>query len=374
MNNELEPFNMSHPGSSTNDKTDNVLITNDQMHQIGRAADISAQNYRFADYKLRRSIETLRRQKAGLSLFQEFLTEVDIVPAAPLFESPEGWQFITWGLVDGFVKWQLREGYAIHSINVRLSSVKTYAQLAMQSGTISTETYALIATVHGYTKNEGVRVDQKRDITRVGFKKEKNIPISFAQATELKQLFTESEQGRRDSLLMCILLDHGLRVGELIHLKVYSIDFEKQILQFYRPKVQKVQRHYLSHDTLQAYSLCRKHSDWDEDFDAPLFRRSKKNKNLTGEALSTRGITHRVNALGKMIGIAGLSAHDCRHYWATAAAQNGTDPFVLQEAGGWSSLAMPRRYIEENEIANEGIQLPGMEETKTESSETDIEQ
>ena len=365
MNNLLEPFKMNRPGSSAHDGLENISIANDKMHQIGRAADISAQNYRFADYKLRRSIETLRRQRAGLSLFQEFLTEVDIVPTAPLFESPEGWHFITWGLVDGFVKWQLREGYAIHSINVRLSSVKTYAQLAMQSGTLSTETYALIATVHGYTQNEGLRVNQKRDITRVGFKKENNTLITYTQATELKQLFSESEQGRRDSLLMCILLDHGLRVGELIQLKVFSIDFEQKILQFYRPKVQKVQRHYLSHDTKQAYSLCREHLDWNEDFDAPLFRRSKKNKVLSDEALSTRGITHRVNTLGKMIGIAGLSAHDCRHYWATAAAQNGTDPFVLQEAGGWSSLAMPRRYIEENEIANEGIQLPGMEESTT---------
>ena len=73
--------------------------------------------------------------------------------------------------------------------------------------------------------------------------------------------------------------------------------------------------------------------------------------------MTTRGITHRVNELGKAVGITGLSAHDCRHYWATTAAQNGTDPFVLQEAGGWSSLAMPRRYIEENEISNEGIRL-----------------
>jgi hypothetical protein len=28
---------------------------------------------------------------------------------------------------------------------------------------------------------------------------------------------------------------------------------------------------------------------------------------------------------------------------------------ALQEAGGWSSLAMPRRYVEESEIANEGM-------------------
>jgi hypothetical protein len=31
------------------------------------------------------------------------------------------------------------------------------------------------------------------------------------------------------------------------------------------------------------------------------------------------------------------------------------DVLRLQEAGGWSSLAMPRRYVEESEIANDGM-------------------
>jgi integrase len=55
------------------------------------------------------------------------------------------------------------------------------------------------------------------------------------------------------------------------------------------------------------------------------------------------------------LGITGLSAHDCRHYWATQAARRGVDPFALQQAGGWASLAMPRRYIADNEIANEDL-------------------
>jgi len=31
------------------------------------------------------------------------------------------------------------------------------------------------------------------------------------------------------------------------------------------------------------------------------------------------------------------------------------DVFRLQEAGGWNSLAMPRRYVERSEVANEGM-------------------
>ena len=58
-----------------------------------------------------------------------------------------------------------------------------------------------------------------------------------------------------------------------------------------------------------------------------------------------------------MIGIEGLSAHDCRHYWATQAARNGTPIDRLQDAGGWSSVAMPMRYIEKAKIANDGVKL-----------------
>jgi integrase len=70
--------------------------------------------------------------------------------------------------------------------------------------------------------------------------------------------------------------------------------------------------------------------------------------------MSTRAITDRVRVLGEQIGISGLSAHDCRHYWATYWAGK-VDVLRLQEAGGWNSLAMPRRYVEESKVANEGM-------------------
>ncbi|MCC6147953.1 MAG: tyrosine-type recombinase/integrase [Anaerolineaceae bacterium] len=89
----------------------------------------------------------------------------------------------------------------------------------------------------------------------------------------------------------------------------------------------------------------------------PLLRRSFKDGSLGKAGLTERAITQRVNLLGRTIGVFGVSAHDCRHFWATSAARHGTDPFSLQEAGGWSSLAMPRRYVEDNEISNDGIKL-----------------
>jgi hypothetical protein len=36
-------------------------------------------------------------------------------------------------------------------------------------------------------------------------------------------------------------------------------------------------------------------------------------------------------------------------------ARVGAGALGLQEAGGWNRLAMPRRYVEESEIANDGM-------------------
>ena len=43
--------------------------------------------------------------------------------------------------------------------------------------------------------------------------------------------------------------------------------------------------------------------------------------------------------------------------WATAALAGGSDLLALEEARGWASLAMPRRYVERAKIANERVKL-----------------
>ena len=88
--------------------------------------------------------------------------------------------------------------------------------------------------------------------------------------------------------------------------------------------------------------------------DAPILRGSRKGGKLTSAGMSERGITQRVKMLGENMGIEGLSAHDCRHYWATFWADK-VELSRLQQAGGWSSPAMPLRYIRRAEISNEGM-------------------
>lgn len=320
------------------------------MALAGHAANRAAAANVFADYISRKAANTIKAQAFDLAVFAQFLGNVGIA-VDELQSNPAAWDGMTWGIVEAFVKWQLQDGYTTASINRRLSTVKTYAKLAAKAGTLSAESLALIKTVSGYGQKEAARVNEKRQTTSKGTKKAAAVVIDDSIAAQLKAQ-PDSPQGRRNALLMALLLDHGLRCGEVAALQVNHFDLRAGTMVFDRPKVGKVQTHKLSADTLRALRA------WVDSGDCPalgpILRGSRKGGHLTGSGMSTTAISERVRSLGAELGIDGLSAHDCRHYWATRWAGK-VDVFRLQEAGGWNSLAMPRRYVEHAKIANEGM-------------------
>ncbi len=346
-----------------------LSLEHSALAMAGQVANRYAARSVFIDYLSRKADNTIRRQAADLARFAEYLNRVghevgirlgqDMVEFAQAVAGfhdghapdADAWQSITWGLVEGFRNWMVAEGDAVGSINVRLSTVKAYAKLAAKAGVLSAEEHALIRTVAGYSHKEGHRVDERRDTVRRGTKKADAVHISTEHAEQLKAQ-PDTPQGRRDAVLMCLLLDHGLRVGEVTRLQMSDFDLKAGEMRFYRPKVDKQQTHKLSADTLRALHA------WMDSGDAPavgpLLRGSRKGGDLTDAGMSERAITARVKVLGAAVGLDGLSAHDCRHYWATYWAKK-VDVLRLQEAGGWSSMAMPRRYVEESKVANEGM-------------------
>ena len=327
------------------------------------AADFQATAATFDDYRGRLDTDTLRRQEADLALFAYFLGTVQAIPpeAAPglgarLPCEPAAWANLTHGLIAAFLRWQLDQGYAIGSINVRLATVRRYCGLAHGAGILTAETIALIRTIRGYSGRQARSIDAQRQRTatptRVGAKKADPHVLTAAQVRRLKQQ-PDTPQGHRDALLICLLADLGLRVGELASLEVGAVDLAHGTLTFYREKVHTRQTHQLSRDTLAA---ARAYFAADAPTTGPLLRGSRKNGELWN-LMSIRAIRERVGLLGARIGVTDLSPHDLRHTWATRAARGKSDPFALRDAGGWSSLAMPSRYVESNEVANERIDL-----------------
>ncbi len=349
--------------TAPNDHQNTELTASDALTAAGLVANSIAARGAFDDYRERKAANTTRRQTADLALFTEYLISAGLKPGN--FETdPEAWRGITWGLVEGFMRWQLQAGYAVGSVNVRLATVKGYARLAMKAGTLPQVEFAMIMTVKGYAHKEALHIDERRkadDVsTRKGPKKAVAVSLNPAQAASLMAR-PDNPQGRRDAFLMTILLEHGLRVGEVARLAVTDFDLKAGELKFYRPKVDKTQTHKLTPRTLAA---ARAYFEHDAPTEGNLWRTSASKRDgraaagtLTAQGLSERAITNRVADLGYSVGVVGLSAHDCRHYWATQAARSGTAIDRLQDAGGWNSPAMPLRYVESAKIANEGVKL-----------------
>lgn len=337
--------------------------------EAGQIANVIAAKHAFRDYRERKAVNTRNAQDHDLQVFAEYLKAIGLA-AGNLVGDPQAWRGITWGIVIGFVRWQLTQDYAAGSVNRRLSTVKVYASLAAQAGEIETQALALINTVTGYSRKEAKRVDQERPATRKRVvrvrqenglvqdvrrtKKASPVSLTLEQADALKAQPDDMPKGRRDGLIMALLLDHGLRASELCELQVGDFDLKRGTFTFFREKVDKAQTHRLQPAARQA---AKKYFDHDASPVGRLLRRSKKNNELGQAGLTRYGLAKVVSALGKEEGIWGLSPHDCRHYWATQAARAGTPMDRLQDAGGWASIAMPARYIESAKIANEGVVL-----------------
>src|SRR3972149_2059118 len=262
---------------------ENQLTLPTILETAGTAASLAAAKFRFEDYRSRLSAQTIRRQNADLVLFADFLYDVKGKRVGALKEGPEAWRGVSWGLVEAFVKWQLKEGYAVSSVNVRLSTVKSYARLAFQAGTLSAEDYALIHSVQGYARREKRRIDARRTQTRVGLKKETPVTLRSEQAAALKNQPLGTVQGARDALLVALLIDHGLRAGEGGGLTIENLDLGSGLLKFYRPKVGKKPTQRLSADSRRA-ALSYTKFIIAKSPTAPLIRSVRKGGELLGRS------------------------------------------------------------------------------------------
>lgn len=306
----------------------------------GELANNAAAAGAFADYRSRKAVNTLRRQDAELANFARFLGLED-----NLGTDPVAWRGITWGLIEAFAKQCLLDGWATGTINNHLSTIKAYAKLAAKAGIIPAGELALIRMVQGYGYKEAQRIDEKRAAanipTRRGAKKAGFIALTEAQEAALIALCDlTTAQGRRDRVLLLLLLDLGLRVSEAAALTVGDFDPATGTLTVYRKKTATTTRFNLTNGKLAA---LRAYLEQDLPT-GQLLMGSRKSGQLVG-TMNERAIFARVRDLGERIGLPELSPHDLRHTRATRLAAK-MHARQLMDFFGWNSPAMAARYIE----------------------------
>jgi integrase len=347
----------------------------------GRVANRVAGSYVFERYLSEKSQNTLKRHGRDLELFAEYLIDAGIRleegDGADFQHNPHAWRGVTWGIVEGFVRWLLAEGYAVASVNSRLSVVRTYAHLAVKAGAISREEGMLIQAVKGFSRAAAANVNEKREQTRVdsvtydykpegkkrrvvvtrqSTKKARPRLLSDDEASDIMQVRNRSPQAWRDALLMCLLLDHGLRASEVTALQVGDIHLGKGELRFRRPKVKGTEHEWAQQElTSRTRELS---SYYIEHLYPPTLRphgplivattrllKNGEGGELLAEGLNRVRVSERVAYLGRQLGIPKLSAHDCRHTCATKMARLGYSLDELMAWFGWASAQTAMRYV-----------------------------
>ncbi len=207
------------------------------------------------------------------------------------------------------------------SINRKLSSLRGFYKYLVNKNVIENNVFALLN----------------------GQKKSKKLPRYF-EYNELEELFkvpdTSKDTGQRDLLILEMLYATGVRVGELVNIKLKDINkSDRKILIFGKgSKERNVEYGEYCEDILNKYikegrpSLLKKENEY-------LFL------NHLGDKLTERGVRYILNDLIKKTTITkNISPHMLRHSFATHLLNEGCDLLSVQKLLGHESISATQVY------------------------------
>lgn len=166
-------------------------------------------------------------------------------------------------------------------------------------------------------------------------------PVPVLTDDELRALLKacggKSFDDARDTAMIRLLLDCGLRVSELCGMTVAAVDLDNAYA-LVRGKGGKVRPVYFSPRTVAAVDR--------------YLRRRRAHRWAAAEALilsqrgpmSPDGVRDRLTLLGGRAGVPGLHPHRFRHTWAHDYLLSGGQERDLKRLAGWSSDVMLERY------------------------------
>lgn len=155
---------------------------------------------------------------------------------------------------------------------------------------------------------------------------------------QIEILFTNLK-GPRDRAMFMIMLRCGLRVEEVAHLSLGSIDLKRRMLLIQDGKGAKDRIVYISNDALAAlvdYLRVRPANKVKKVF---LVEKGP----LTGQSLSVRGIQKRMEYYARRTDLK-ISCHHLRHTMATQMLNADTDLSTIQDLLGHNSIRTTQRY------------------------------
>jgi len=171
----------------------------------------------------------------------------------------------------------------------------------------------------------------KKDFSRIKIpKKDSRLP-EVLTAQEVKSLI-DSADNEKSRLIVSLLYSSGLRVSELVNLKVQDLNFQEKTGWVRKGKGSKDRIFAISEtlaNDIESYLKERNH----------LYLFSKE------KPLTTRNIQKIISGLKRKVGInKKITPHTLRHSFATHLLEQGTDIRMIQSMLGHASLNTTQVY------------------------------
>jgi integrase/recombinase XerC len=269
------------------------------------------QQEKFTNYlssEKRFSVHTVTSYSNDINQFTLFLSEE--------FEIESDVSEVSFQIVRSWIASLLEKGVSPRSVNRKISTLKTYFKFLIREGVI--------------LESPMLKV--------VAPKSKKRLPL-FIEEDQIESLLNKVEFddgfiGERDKLIIELFYVTGIRLSELINIKISDINFNNSLIKVLgkRNKERLIPLAPYVMNELESY--IKRHK-----LDIYLFT------NLNGTKLYTKLVYRVVNKyIGKISSINKKSPHILRHTFATHMLNNGADINAIKELLGHANLSATQVY------------------------------
>jgi len=223
---------------------------------------------------------------------------------------------VTHGFIRSWIVDMIDAGITTRSVNRKITTLKSYYKFLLREGIVK--------------KNPMLKI--------LPPKTSKKLPV-FVEKSSMDELldtvdFDEGGKGRRDKLIILLLYSTGIRLSELINLKVSDIDFNQGTLKILgkgnKERILPFSDNLKNEIKQYLDQVCP--IEW-------LFLTDK------GKKLYAKLVYRLVNSyLRKVTTISKKSPHVLRHTFATHMLNNGADLNAIKEFLGHVSLSATQVY------------------------------
>lgn len=254
------------------------------------------------------SEHTIKSYTTDLKQFTSFLSSE--------FQITDEINEISFQIIRTWIASLLEKGINPRSVNRKISTLKTYFKFLIREGEL--------------VENPMMKV--------VAPKSKKRLPV-FIEEDQIASLlnevqFEEGFIGQRNKLIIELFYVTGIRLSELINIKISDVDFNNQSIKVLG-KRNKERIIPLSSNVVNDLNI--------------FIENNQKNKylftNLEGEKLYNKLVYRLVNKyIGEISSVNKKSPHILRHTFATHMLNNGADINAIKELLGHANLSATQVY------------------------------